>query len=137
MTITLNLSPELERRLRATSAAKGVPAESIVVAVLSENLAGPAAPANEVRLTSEESRLLIAINQGLTEPEWHRYRALIARRDAGTITELERDELIYLCDRLELLHAERLEKLAELARLRGVTLDQVMDQLGIRRPAHE
>jgi hypothetical protein len=42
-----------------------------------------------------------------------------------------------LTDRLEVLHADRLAALAELARLRGVTLGEVMNQLGIRFPDHD
>jgi hypothetical protein len=42
-----------------------------------------------------------------------------------------------LTDRLELLHAERLAALTELAKLRGVTLDEVMSQLGIQFPEHD
>ena len=40
--------------------------------------------------------------------------------------------MIAFTDRREAYNVERLEKLIELARLRGTTLDQVMDQLGIR-----
>jgi hypothetical protein len=43
-------------------------------------------------------------------------------------------ELAALTDRLELLHADRLTALAELAKLRGVTLDEVMNRLGIQLP---
>jgi hypothetical protein len=65
------------------------------------------------------------------------YRYLKDRRRAEVLTESERQELIAITDRLERLNATRIEKLLELARLRGVTLDQVMNQLGIRRPDPE
>jgi hypothetical protein len=49
--------------------------------------------------------------------------ALIEKRGDETITAEEWRELAALTDRLELLHADRLAALAELAKLRSVTLD--------------
>ena len=85
-------------------------------------------------LTADESSLLARINQGLPTEDRARMRALIEKRDDETITAEEWQELAALTDRLELLHADRLAALAELAKLRGVTLDEVMSQLGIQFP---
>lgn len=137
MTITINLSPELERELRETSAATGVPAEALVIDVLSQTLCKSRANCPPPNLSPEESKLFAVINEGLSEQEWQRYRTLIGRRQAESLTEGERLELIAMCNRLETLNAARMEKLAELARLRGVTLDQIMKQLEIPRPSHE
>lgn len=88
-------------------------------------------------LTADESALLARINQSLPHDDRARMRALIARRDDETVSENEWQELAALTDRLELLHADRLSALAELAKLRGVTLDMVMNQLGIQFPDHD
>jgi hypothetical protein len=88
-------------------------------------------------LTGDESELLARINQGLPTEERARLKELISRRDAETITPTEVQELIGTTDRLEKLHAERLAALAELATLRGITLDEVIDQLGIQFPDHD
>lgn len=88
-------------------------------------------------VTADESALLARINQGLPADERARLRALVEKRDDETITDGEWQELASLTDRLELLHADRLAALAELAKLRGVTLDEVMSQLGIRFPDHD
>jgi hypothetical protein len=88
-------------------------------------------------LTADESALLARINQGLPAEDRARMRALIEKRDDETITAEEWLELASLTDRLELLHADRLAALAELAKLRGVTLDEVMSQLGIQFPDHD
>ena len=48
-----------------------------------------------------------------------------------TITEADLQELIRLTDESERLNAERIKHLLELAHLQGVTLDEVMKQLGI------
>jgi len=88
-------------------------------------------------VTADESALLARINQGLPDDDRARLRALVEKRDDETITEAEWQELAALTDRLELLHADRLAALAELAKLRGVTLDEVMSQLGIQFPDHD
>jgi hypothetical protein len=88
-------------------------------------------------LTADESALMDRINKGLPAEDRARMRALIERRDDETITTEEWQELATLTDRLELLHADHLAALAELAKLRGVTLDEIMSQLGIQFPDHD
>jgi hypothetical protein len=88
-------------------------------------------------LTSDESALLARINQGLSADERARMRVLIEKRDDEAITPDELEELITLTDRLEVLHADRLAALIDLAGGRGVTLDEVMSQLGIHFPDHD
>ena len=88
-------------------------------------------------LTASESALLARINQGLSDDERSRMRVLIERRDDETLAAHEWRELAALSDRLELLHADRLGALVELAKLRGITLAEVMAQLGIRFPDHD
>jgi hypothetical protein len=85
-------------------------------------------------LTADESTLLARINKGLPAEDRARVRALIEKRDDETITAEEWRELAAITDRLEWLHADRLAALAQLAKLRGVTLDEVMGQLGIQFP---
>lgn len=88
-------------------------------------------------LTADESALLARINQGLPAADRAKLRALVALRDDETISAGEWQELAALTDQLELLHADRLGALVELAQLRGVTLDEVMSQLGIQFPDHD
>lgn len=85
-------------------------------------------------LSSEESTLISRINVGLSPELKSRLNRLTARRESGTLTEEERRELIELTDQLEEIHAARLEAMSELARLRGVRLTTLMDQLGIHFP---
>lgn len=79
-----------------------------------------------------ESELLLAINRDLPAEVLERYRALMNRRRAGTLTPEEHQELLSLTDEAERLQAERIEHLAELAQLRGKPLGALMDELGIR-----
>jgi hypothetical protein len=85
-------------------------------------------------LSLEESELLEKINHWLPMELKTQLDALIARRDAETITSQEQDELTALTDRLEEAHASRLEAIANLARLRKVSLTEVLLQLGIHFP---
>ena len=86
-------------------------------------------------LSPAETELLQAINQGLPSELRERYEALIERRRESTLTPEEHDELLRRTDEVEAVEARRASSLAELARLRGVSLAEVMDSLGIR--AHE
>jgi len=85
-------------------------------------------------LTADESALLSRINKGLPAKDRDRMRAVIEKRDDETIIAEEWQELATLANRLEMLHADRLTALAELAKLRGVTLYEIMSQLGIQVP---
>jgi hypothetical protein len=137
MTITINLPPELERELRETSIAKGIPAEEIVVGALSESLKhAQSVPCLPPRLSAAEGQLLQAINEGLPESTWNRYHELIARRRAETLTPDEHAELIQLTTRVEQMNVARLEKLIELAKIRGVKVESLMDELGLRDPGY-
>src|SRR5438128_6127082 len=80
-----------------------------VIAIRAERRA-PHLPVNE-------SKLLGRINQSLSAEEKATMRALIAKRDEGTISPAELEELRSLTDRLEILHADRLTALADLASL--------------------
>jgi len=73
---------------------------------------------------------------GFSQEEWQRYRILIERRRAETLTEEERRELIEFTDRLEQANARRMEALVEMAGRRGVSLETVMKDLGIESPGY-
>ncbi|HEX3131819.1 MAG TPA: STAS/SEC14 domain-containing protein [Thermoanaerobaculia bacterium] len=84
------------------------------------------------RLTERESELLLEINRGLPPASAERYSELMSRRRAGDLGPEEHRELLRLTDEAEQLQAERIERLAQLARLRGKPLRTVMAELGIR-----
>ncbi|MDZ7364135.1 MAG: hypothetical protein ONB46_25985 [candidate division KSB1 bacterium] len=87
-------------------------------------------------LPKNETELLQKINQGLPPEVRKRYAELNAKLREETIAPEEHQELLQLVDRIELADAERLQHLIELARIRNVSVDTLMDQLEIRRPAH-
>ncbi len=82
-------------------------------------------------LSMSETEALKRINRPLPADELGRYRELTEKRDAGTLTADEHRELCALSDWLEQRNAERLGYVADLARSRGVTLSEMMEQLGL------
>jgi hypothetical protein len=90
-----------------------------------------------VRLTlfdrnpTKESDLLKEINLGVSTDTWAEYHALIAKRQAETLTDEEQQQLIRISDRLEIANVRRMKALIELSDLRGRSLSTVMQELGI------
>ena len=78
-----------------------------------------------------EAELLREIGRGLSAENWQRYRDLNAKRRAETLTPDEHRELIALGDQIEQMHAHRMGRVLELARLEGVSFDSIQKQLGI------
>jgi hypothetical protein len=85
--------------------------------------------------TLSETELLVLTRRSLPVSLRRRYDYQIARRDAETLTAAEHQELLQLTDQVELHNVERLEHLSALARMRGVSLTQLMQDLGIEPPA--
>ncbi|NOX63846.1 MAG: hypothetical protein GXP42_18165 [Chloroflexi bacterium] len=79
-----------------------------------------------------EADLLSKINRGAPPEKQKRYRELIAKRQGGTLTPEEHQELLELGDEMERLEAKRLKYLSQLAEIRGVSLTQLVTELGIR-----
>ena len=87
------------------------------------------------RLSADETTLLLKINQGFAPAPQQRYDELLEKRDARTLTPDEYQELLALTDQVEAFNVERVQALADLARLRQVSLSEVMNQLGLAIPA--
>jgi hypothetical protein len=90
----------------------------------------------EHRLSSREAELLQKINQGIPAVVQQRYDALIEKRDARELTPEEYQELLGLTDRVELLDAQRMEQIVELAHLRNQPLHMLLEELGMSPSAH-
>ncbi len=88
-------------------------------------------------LSEREAEILLQINQGLPSAVQERLNELIDQRNARTISAKELRELKKLTDRVELLDAERLKLLTELAHLRGVPLRKLINQLGLTPVPHD
>ncbi len=84
-------------------------------------------------LPQREAELLQEINRGLPLAVQRRYDELNTKLHEEQLTSEEHQELLALIDPVELADAERLKHLIELAQLRGVSLDTLMDELGIHQ----
>ena len=87
-------------------------------------------------LPPNEAELLLKINQGIPSNTQKWYDELIGKRDAETLTPDEHKELLHLTEQIEKLQAQRIEYLADLARIRGISLTRLMENLGIRTPVY-
>ncbi|MEG3937873.1 STAS/SEC14 domain-containing protein [Microcoleus sp. S36b_A3] len=83
-------------------------------------------------LPTQESELLLKINQGLPEELQHLYQALIDKRDRETLTESEYQQLLESTEQVEKYQAQRLEYLTQLAQIRQVSLTNLITQMGLK-----
>lgn len=86
------------------------------------------------RLSKEETALFQKINQGVPTDVRQRYKELNEKLHDEAISAEEHQEFLELVEQIKLSDAERLHSLIELARIWRVTVDTLMDQLGIRQP---
>ena len=82
--------------------------------------------------SDEETDLIYKINSIYSTEKRRRYQELYAKFAEETITPGEHKELLKLNDEFEMLNAERLRYLGELALMRGQSLRDVMKNLGIK-----
>lgn len=134
MTITLELPADIEAELQAVAARQGVNPQQIVMDALASRLRDAAAPVPH--LPQAEAELLQQINLGFAEQWWTMYEALKHKRRAETLTPQEHAELVQMSDEVERANARRLRYLVELARLRGTSLEALMQALGLSAPPY-
>lgn len=88
-------------------------------------------------LSTEETRLLEAINRGLSQAQESTYRELAGKVREGVADDAEYAEFAELQGQLETLHTNRLRNLLELANRRRRSLPDLMNELGLEPPAIE
>ena len=83
------------------------------------------------KLPDREANLLLAINRTLEPRKRRHYRRLCAKRRAGTLSRAEHRELLRLGDETEEINADRAKSLVAMAALRKVSVQELMESLGI------
>lgn len=134
MSITVQVTKDVEKKLRENAARQGKPLDRYVSEIL-EQVSNYERPASS-SISAQEADLLQRINLAISSETWAEYRQLVARREQEEITPEELDLLISITDKIEIANAERIRYLAELARLRGVSLSELMHELGIQPESH-
>ena len=124
-TLTIELDNLTENRLQERSSREGREKAELAAGLLALSLAAPLAP------ETSEARLLEKINQGWNAQEWQRYHALAGLRKEERLNESEYQELCDLTNERETAHANRLRFVLELAKLRNISFDEALRQLGI------
>ena len=79
----------------------------------------------------QEADLLKKINKSLSVPQIERFRLLKDKLANDNMTEQEHTELLLLLEKVETLNVRRLKHLTNLARLRHISVRELMAQLGI------
>ncbi len=87
-------------------------------------------------LNGQESKLLQLINRPVPATLQSRYDLLAQKQRDNTLKSDEYDELIQCIEQIEQFDAERVQHLVALAQLRQVSLDQLMQDLGLRQPEY-
>lgn len=126
--ITLEIPPELEQRLRDEAAKQGINPDRYILNALQESLQSSSA-ASQIR---NEADLLQQVNTGLAAEEWEQYHALIAKRRSETLTLQEQAKLVEISNQIEQANVQRIQSLIELSQLRGRSLEETMQDLGIQ-----
>lgn len=80
-------------------------------------------------ISGEEGKLLRIIQKTFPKKSLLRMKELQALRDLGKLSQKGFAELAGLIEKLEIVHAERMKAVADLADLRGVTLNRAMKQV--------
>lgn len=84
------------------------------------------------KVSPQEADLINKINTIFTAEKRQRYNELYAKFQNETISEKENKELLKLSGEFEVLNAERLKYIGELANLRGQSLEKVIKDFGIK-----
>jgi hypothetical protein len=87
-------------------------------------------------LPKEESDLLQKINLGFPQDKWDRIEFLNGKLEYETLSEVEHAELMSLIDKYEAYMVRRVRYLGQLAILRKVSLNELIEQLGIAPKYH-
>jgi hypothetical protein len=88
-------------------------------------------------LSQEETALWLRINRHLPPEQQCRYNALSAKREQETLTPTEHAALLQYVEVIETLWTDRVQALLELAQLRRVSPQTLMQQLAIAPQTYE
>lgn len=130
MPITIAIPPKLEQHLRDEAARQGISVEDYIAQMLMSTQ--PVAGGTGINDLTED-QLLLRVQLNIPQTELEEYYRLAALRKAERLGSREHEKLLVLTNRIEIAHAERMKYVAALARLRGISLEKVIVDLGIQK----
>ncbi len=83
-------------------------------------------------LAMDEAGLLMKINQRMSSDIQEQYRQLVEKRKTETLSSAEHHELIRLTKQIEQFDVKRMKCLAELAGLRRISINSLLEELQIK-----
>ena len=129
MSVVLQINPSLEKRVRQNALKKGVDLGQFIVQFLELNF--PEENPKPPVISKKESLLLEEINSFIPVETWERYHFLRAKRKNETISTSESAEYDTINQLIEAATVKRLTLLIELSKIRKISLDELMQQLGL------
>ena len=129
MSLVLQINPSLEKRMRQNAIQKGIDLSQFIVQILELNF--PEEKSKPKTIDEHEAQLLQKIELAIPIETWERYHILRAKRQNETIIASEIAEYTAITQKIEAANVQRLAVLIELAKIRKVSLDEVMNQLGL------
>ena len=135
MTLTVELPASVEQRVRQRAAQVGHAPEAIVADLVRDHFSAEVTVPDA--LTKEETEWL---KQAIEVPPpglRERWRELDRLRRTDRLDPNHQAEMVKLYDEIEANHARRMEAAVKLARRWQVSLDSMMDQLGLTPAADD
>ena len=129
MSLVLQINPSLEKRMRQNANQKGIELNQFIVQVLELNF--PEEKSKPKTIAKHEAQMLQKIELAIPVETWERYHILRAKQQNETINAEERAEYAAANQKIEAANVQRLAALIELAKIRKVSLDEVLNQLGL------
>lgn len=124
--VVIQVEPDLAEAFNSASEQER---ERVKIAMRAVLKIVPPAPKKAHRLSKNESELFQKINGKLSVKKQKRYDELTEKREDGLLTDKEHAELMGLITELERIGVERLRAVIELAKLRKVPPEQMLEQL--------
>ncbi|MCB0517904.1 MAG: hypothetical protein H6577_01545 [Lewinellaceae bacterium] len=133
MSITIQLPKHLEQRLREKANQEGVVLERLISKLLEDRFPPSS---SQTAVGAKEAELLKKINEGFPADFWEKYFQLIEKRQQEKLTPTDQNELIAYSDKIEKSNAHRMKYLLDLAELKNVDLDDLMNEMEIHPKSH-
>ncbi len=130
MSLVIQLPVTTEHHLRESATREGMPLERYISQLLTATSISTIAKNKKKVLT--EGDLLNRIQLDVQTSDLEEYLRLKTLFQTDKITAEERETLIQLNDLIEIAHAKRMGFVLQLAKLRGISLEKAMDDLGIK-----
>jgi hypothetical protein len=130
MSLTIQLPLTTEHYLRENATREGMPLERYISQLLTATSVSSSAKNKKKPLTEKE--LLKHIQLDVQIDDLQAYVRLKEIFKLGKLTEQERETLIQLNDLIEIAHAKRMGYVLQLAKLRNISLEKAMVDLGIK-----